>query len=143
MFVPAFPVLGSLPVGHDPLPGGRAARHLGSSLSCVLCNAARVQVKMCSDVCDTTRLRKMCARPGVLSAKQPTTRARDQTCIGRSVSHTLGLTSSWQPMCQGIRAYPPRSLEGEPTKQRISCTQCLHRIAVSCLCHRTSRVCHH
>ena len=31
-------------------------------------------------------------------------RRPDQACIGRGVSYTLGLNSSWQPVCQGIHA---------------------------------------
>ena len=37
--------------GHDPFPGGRAARHLGSSLSCVLCGAPLGDLAHCLSEC--------------------------------------------------------------------------------------------
>ena len=37
--------------GHDPFPGGRAARHLGSSLSCVLCSAPLGDLAYCHSEC--------------------------------------------------------------------------------------------
>ena len=35
-----------------------------------------------------------------------------EACIGCSVSYTLGLNSSWQPLCQGTRAHPRDVIEG-------------------------------
>ena len=37
--------------GHDPFPGGRAARHLGLSLSCVLCEAPSGDLFHCLSEC--------------------------------------------------------------------------------------------
>ena len=37
--------------GHDPFPGGRAARHLGSSLSCVFCSAPLGDLANCLSEC--------------------------------------------------------------------------------------------
>ena len=41
--------------------------------------------------------------------------ARDQVCVGGGVSHTLGLNSSWQLVCEGIHARPRDATEGQPT----------------------------
>ena len=41
-------------------------------------------------------------------------RARHQACIGRGVSYTLGLPSSWQPVCQAISCSPETSQEDNP-----------------------------
>ena len=60
----------------------------------------------------------------------PAPRAGDQACIGRGVSYTLGLTSSSQPVCQGIRAHPRDVMEGYATNQRTPRAEGLARNAV-------------
>ena len=43
-----------------------------------------------------------------------TPKARDQANIGLGVSYTLGLKSSWQPVCHGTRAHPRDVMKGQP-----------------------------
>ena len=50
-------------------------------------------------------------------------RARDQACIGRGRSCTLGLNSSCQPRCQGIHSHPRDVMEGLATNQRARRTK--------------------
>ena len=56
------------------------------------------------------------ARSFRVTGSWPIPRAREQACIGRGVSHTLGLNSSWQVMHQGIHAQSPRR-HGRRTNQ--------------------------
>ena len=66
------------------------------------------------------------SRTGVpVTSSWPSPRARDQACIDRGVSYTLGLNVSWQPMCQGIRTHPRDVMEGEPTNRRTPRTEVL------------------
>ena len=80
-------------------------------------------VRICASVCLSNIY---CASGRVHAAStrtcglQAVVRPQSKTpaCIGRGVSYTLGLPSSWQPVCQVISCSPETSQEGNPTKQR-------------------------
>ena len=65
---------------------------------------------LCVLLCFRSGLR--CFPYGRVGHKWPTSKARDQDCIGHGVSYTLGLNSSWQPLCQWIHAHPQDVMEG-------------------------------
>ena len=68
-------------------------------------HACACEGKMCSDACDTTRLRKMCVRPGVLSAD---TGPQLASCLSASLRHLCTALLSTSSSGSAARSVPSR-----------------------------------
>ena len=79
--------------GHDPFPGGRAARHLGSSMSCAFCSSATGDLFHCLAECVAFNDLRMELVPSMFRSKRDCTLSVFDTTHGSS---TLSLPITLQ-----------------------------------------------